>query len=194
MKKSIFKVFCSLAIILIFTSGGIAQQQKYSPPALSDANSWSIIMLPDPQTYQKFERNQPLFELMTAWISENIDKLKIQLVMCTGDLVEQNEMINPDGKAVNQPSKTQWASVARAFGKLDGKVPWVLAAGNHDYGYNDISIRHSNYNKYFPVDKNFRTQKLLRETALNAEGIPTMENAAFEFTSPQGRKFFIAYT
>jgi hypothetical protein len=23
---------------------------------------------------------------------------------------------------------------------------------------------------------------------LNAEGIPTLENAAFEFTSPQGRK------
>ncbi|HEX5024507.1 MAG TPA: serine/threonine protein phosphatase, partial [Agriterribacter sp.] len=102
--------------------------QNYKAPALSDSNSWSIIMLPDPQTYQKFERNQPIFELMTAWISENIEALNIQLVICTGDLVEQNEMINPDGIAANQPSRKQWASVAKAFGRLDGKVPYVLAA------------------------------------------------------------------
>ena len=191
MKRNNVKFFCSIVVAILCLTHAVAQQQKYTPPALSDSNSWSIIMLPDPQTYQKFERNQPLFELMTAWISENIDRLNIQLVMCTGDLVEQNEMINPDGKTVNQPSRMQWASVARAFGRLDGKVPYVLAAGNHDYGYSNISVRRSNYNTYFPVDKNFKTQKLIREAGLNAEGIPTMENAAFEFTSPQGRRFLL---
>ncbi|HTN06506.1 metallophosphoesterase [Agriterribacter sp.] len=191
MKQINLRFFCSIVIAVCCVTNVVAQQQKYIAPALSDSNSWSIIMLPDPQTYQKFERNQPLFELMTAWISENIDKLNIQLVMCTGDLVEQNEMINPDGIAANQASKQQWASVARAFGRLDGKVPYVLAAGNHDYGYTNISVRRSNYNTYFPVDKNFKTQKLIREAGLNAEGIPTMENAAFEFASPQGRKFLL---
>lgn len=168
-----------------------SQQKKFEAPALSDSASWSMIMLPDPQTYQKYGRNQPLFELMTAWIVENIDKLNIKLVMCTGDLVEQNEMINPDGKTANQPSKSQWESVARAFGRLDGKVPYVLAAGNHDYGYETIVERHTNYNKYFPVDKNFLNQKGIREVALNADGIPTLENAAYEFTSPKGRKFLL---
>lgn len=191
MKQGNLKFLCSIVIAVCCVINVVAQQQKYMAPALSDSNSWSIIMLPDPQTYQKFERNQPLFELMTAWISENVDKLNIQLVMCTGDLVEQNEMINPNGIAANQASKQQWASVARAFGRLDGKVPYVLAAGNHDYGYSNISVRRSNYNTYFPVDKNFKTQKLIREAGLNAEGIPTMENAAFEFTSPQGRKFLL---
>ncbi|HRP58643.1 metallophosphoesterase [Agriterribacter sp.] len=191
MKQVNLRLFCSIVVAVLCLTSAVAQQQKYVPPALSDPNSWSVIMLPDPQTYQKFERNQPLFELMTAWISENIDKLNIQLVVCTGDLVEQNEMINPNGKTVNQASKQQWASVARAFGRLDGKVPYVLAAGNHDYGYSNIGVRRSNYNTYFPVDKNFKTQKLIREAGLNAEGIPTMENAAFEFTSPQGRKFLL---
>ena len=191
MKRSNVKFFCSIVVAIFCLTNAAAQQQKYTPPALSDSSSWSIIMLPDPQSYQKFERNQPLFELMTAWISENIDRLNIQLVMCTGDLVEQNEMINPDGKTVNQPSRKQWASVSRAFNRLDGKVPYVLAAGNHDYGYSNISVRRSNYNTYFLVDKNFKTQKLIREAGLNAEGIPTMENAAFEFTSPQGRKFLL---
>jgi hypothetical protein len=66
-----------------------------------------MIMLPDPQTYVKFGRNQPIFELMITWISENIDHLNIKMVICTGDLVEQNEMINPDGKVANQASKQQ---------------------------------------------------------------------------------------
>lgn len=191
MKQVYFKIIFSIAVAILSFANATAQQQQYSAPELSDANSWSIIMLPDPQSYQKFERNQPLFELMTAWISENIEKLNIRLVMCTGDLVEQNEMINPNGVAANQASKQQWAAVAHAFNRLDGKVPYILAAGNHDYGYTNISVRRSNYNKYFPVDKNFKTQELVREVAVNAEGIPTMENAAFEFTSPQGRKFLL---
>ncbi|MCC6290127.1 MAG: metallophosphoesterase [Chitinophagaceae bacterium] len=191
MKLPSFKNFFVSIFLLLSISSAFAQQKKFEAPVLSDSNSWSVIMLPDPQTYQKFARNQPLFELMTAWVSENIDRLKIKLVMCTGDLVEQNEMINPDGTTANQPSKSQWESVSRAFGRLDGKVPYMLAAGNHDYGYNNISTRNSNYNKYFPVDKNFLTQKGIREVALNAENIPSLENAAYEFTSPQGRKFLL---
>jgi len=181
----------SLLIIICSAQVVFAQQKKYQAPALSDSNSWSIIMLPDPQTYQKFGRNQPLFELMTAWISENIDKLNIKLVICTGDLVENNEMINPDGIGANQPSKSQWEAVSRSFSRLDGKVPYMLATGNHDYGYKNISVRHSNFNKYFPIDKNFLTQKGIREVGMNAESIPTLENAAYEFTSPQGRQFLL---
>lgn len=190
--KKFFILQIVLWLLIVGTSfSAFSQQKKYEEPVLSHSDSWSMILLPDPQTYQKFSRNQPLFELMTAWISENIDKLNIQLVMCTGDLVEQNEMINPNNIAANQPSKSQWESVSRAFSRLDGKVPYMLAAGNHDYGYSNISIRRSNYNKYFPIDKNFLTQKGLREVALNAEGVPTLENAAYEFTSPQGRKFLL---
>src|SRR5690606_29421276 len=177
----------SFLITCLFFSAA-AQHEKFDAPALSDSGSWAIIMLPDPQTYQKFARNQPVFELMTAWISENIDRLNIQLVMCPGDLVEQNEMINPDGIAANQPSKAQWESVSRAFGRLDGKVPYMIATGNHDYGYSNITVRRTNYNTYFPVDKNSLTQQGIREVALNAEEIPTSETAVDEFPSPPGRR------
>lgn len=175
-------------LIFIFSTQLLEAQEKYNPPQLSSPDSWTMILLPDPQTYVKFGRNQPIFELMTTWISENIVPLNIKMVLCPGDLVEQNEMINPDGKVANQPSKLQWESVANAFSRLDGKVPYITAAGNHDYGYKNIENRNSNFNRYFPVDKNIQNQKILREVALNAEGIPTMENAAFEFTSPHGRK------
>lgn len=180
-----FAITFLLSILLWSNSSA---QQEYTAPALSSPDSWSIILLPDPQTYNKFERNQPLFELMTAWISENIDPLNIKMVLCTGDLVEHNEYINPDGKVGNQPSISQWKAVSHAFERLDGKIPYITALGNHDYGYKSIENRKSNFNTYFPVDKNFQNQKLLREVGLNAEGIPTLENAAFEFTSPHGKK------
>lgn len=175
----------SLFLLLAFTVDG---QRKYEPPQLSSHDSWSMIIIPDPQTYVKFGRNQPLFELMTAWIDENIDHLNIRMVLCVGDLVEHNEMINPDGEFGNQPSKLQWESVSRSFERLDGKVPYITALGNHDYGYKSIENRKSNFNQYFPVDKNFQNRKILRDVALNAEGIPTLENASFEITSPHGRK------
>ena len=188
----------SIAIVSLFAFKPIyAQQAKatskgaYAAPALISEDSWSMILIPDPQTYVKFGRNQPLFELMTSWVGENIEPLNIKMVLCTGDLVEQNEYINPDGLSGNQPSKSQWQSVARAFGRLDGRVPYVTALGNHDYGYKSIENRKSNFNTYFPVDKNFKNQQILREVGLNAEGIPTLENAAFEFTSPNGKKVLI---
>ena len=40
---------------------------------LSDPNSFSVIVIPDPQSYTKFAANQPLFELQTAWIAREID-------------------------------------------------------------------------------------------------------------------------
>ncbi len=187
--KHLYKKLSVILVIFLFFSNAILAQQKYSAPKLSHPGSWSMILMPDPQTYVKYERNQPLLELMTAWISENVDLLNIKMVLCTGDLVEHNEMINPDSIHANQPSKAQWASVARAFSRLDGKVPYITAAGNHDYGYKSIENRKSNFNKYFPVDKNFLTQKLVREVGMNGENIPTLENASFEFKAPSGKNF-----
>lgn len=77
-------------------------------PQLSDKNSFSMILLPDPQSYNKFDANQPLFELQTAWIANSIESLNVKGVLCTGDLVEQNEIRIPDGVNGNQTSEEQW--------------------------------------------------------------------------------------
>ena len=71
-----------------------AQQEKLFK--LKDANSWVMVLIPDPQSYVKFEQNQPIFEIITTWIKTNIDALNIKLVMCTGDLVDNNNDIIPD--------------------------------------------------------------------------------------------------
>ena len=113
------------------------------------------------------------------------------MTLCTGDVVEQNEYLNPDGINGNQPSKSQWESAARAFCRLDGKIPYVIAGGNHDFGYVSAENRNTNYDKYFPVDKNWMNQKLLRDVGFGGNNMPSLTNATYEFISPQGKKFLI---
>ncbi len=192
MKSNLFSKFIVLLFVALLAHQAIAQQSTtFKEPTLSTPGSWSMIMLPDPQTYVKFDYNQPLLELLTTWIVRYQEKLNIQMVLCTGDMVEQNDFLNPDGANGNQPSKLQWEAGARAFCRLDGKIPYVLATGNHDYGYKSAENRQTNYDKYFPVDKNWLNQKLLRDVGFNSDGMPSLTNATYEFTSPQGKKFLI---
>jgi hypothetical protein len=164
----------------------------YEPPALEEAGWWTLVLLPDPQTYQKFARNQPIFELMTAWIADNIDRLNIKLVLCTGDLVEQSGILDPDGAVADQTGTQQWAAVSRAFERLDNRVPCILATGNHDYGVSNVNeARRTHFDEYFSPSRNHLTQKLLRKAGTDAQGNPSLSNAAYEFISPQGRKFLI---
>lgn len=177
-----------VAIILRFSTSANAQGD-YQAPSLSDSESWTMIIVPDPQTYVKFARNQGTLELMTGWIEDNIDRLNIEMVLCTGDLVEQNEMLVPDNINGDQPSRNQWIAVSRAFERLDNKVPYILAAGNHDFGYKSVESRISNYNQYFPAHRNLSNVKILKEAGKNLEGKPTLQNSALEFISPHNRKF-----
>ena len=192
MKLFIFKKITVLFFAALFLHQTKAQQNTgFTEPVLSTPDSWSIIMLPDPQTYVKFDYNQPLLELMTAWIVRYQEKLNIQMVLCTGDIVEQNDFPNPDGINGNQPSKSQWEWAAQAFGRLDGKLPYVLATGNHDFGFVSAENRRTNYDNYFPVDKNRLNQQLLREVGANSDGNPSLTNAVYEFSSPQRKKFLL---
>ena len=82
-----------------------------------------MILLGDPQGYVKYDINQPLFELCTAWIVDHIENLKIKAVLCTGDVVEQNENIVRNRKMLNQTSREMWEASSKAFARLDNKVP-----------------------------------------------------------------------
>jgi hypothetical protein len=163
----------------------------FREPSLTSPQSWSMILLPDPQTYIKFDYNQPLLELLTAWMVRYRETLNIQIALCTGDMVEQNEMPNPNGINGNQSSKEQWEFGVRAFSRLDGKIPYIIATGNHDFGYKSAENRRTNYDRYFPADKNHLNQKLLRDVAFDVDGTPSLTNATYELTNPHGKKYLI---
>lgn len=160
-------------------------------PKLSDPESFSMILIPDPQSYVKFDANQPLFELQTAWIANSLESLNIKGVLCTGDLVEQNEIRIPNGVNGNQTSEEQWKAVSRAFERLDGKVPYMICTGNHDYGYERAENRLCHLPDYFPAERNSCWRKSLVAVGQNAQGIPTLENAAYELDTPTWGKLLV---
>ena len=175
--------------VLIFIISYSAFSQEYEKPKLSNQDSWSMILLPDVQSYVKFGRNQPILDLMMTWIVENMDTLNVKMVMATGDLVDDNKAVVANSNKMNQPAKSQWEAVSRSFSKLDGKVPYITCTGNHDYSFGDNRKKNSLFNQYFPVDKNFLNQKILRYATENTEGVLSLENAAYEFTDPYGNKY-----
>ena len=175
-------------IFAFFLSYGksTAQDEGFISPAIENENSWTLVLLPDPQTYVKFERNQGIFDIMTAWIAENTERLKIKMVLCTGDLVEQNNILKGEGPNGNQSSINQWRAVDRSVARLDHKVQYILAAGNHDFGYKNIETRHTHYDAFITADRNSLNEKMLREYYYSQEGMPTLANALFEFVDPHG--------
>lgn len=181
----------SLLLVFLYFVAPAWGQQVYQKPKLSDSQSWSLVLLPDPQSYVKFDRNIGIVNLMTSWVKENVDSLNTQFVLCTGDLVEQNELLNPNGKAANQNSKQQWSSIRGAFEKLDGYVPYVLATGNHDYGHVSAEYRSTQYDKYFSPEQNGLNARALREVGPNLNGASTAVNALFEFQTPHPRKILV---
>ncbi len=99
-----------------------------------------IVLLPDTQTYA--EKYPEILHAQVDWIAKSAKD--ITLVLQQGDLTQNN-------------SDKEWKNVQDAFSKLNNKVPYVLAVGNHDMGsapgkYADI--RNSKvYGQYFPYSQ-----------------------------------------
>ena len=120
--------FAILFIIFISASAAFAEA----------ADTFTIIALPDTQIYS---RSYPeIFRAQTQWIVDNIKTLNIKLVVGLGDIVD------------NGSSLTQWQNANSAISTLDGRVPYMLAIGNHDYDNNKPSSRSAvYYNTFYGV-------------------------------------------
>jgi len=181
------KRICLCVVVSLLVSSAYSQA-RYEKPSLENKDSWSLIMVPDVQNYVKWGRNQPILDLMMAWIEENIDTLNIKMVMCVGDLVQNNEKINNDYDG-NQSTQRQWEAASQAFSKLDGKVPYIAATGNHDYSIDRNGHRTSRYGEFFTIDKNHLNRKTLVQNTRSEDGKPTLENAAYEIKGLNGKNY-----
>jgi hypothetical protein len=184
--KRITRAFSLLLVVLMTTN--VVAQESFEKPVLSHKDSWSMIVLPDFQNYTKWGRNQPIMDLMMRWIEENIDTLNVKMVVCVGDLIQNNEKIINDFDG-NQTTKQQWESVSNAFKILDGKVPYIAAAGNHEYSIDRQGNRTSLYTDYFYTERNHLNQKYLVQNTRNEQGRPTLENSALEIKGLNGKDY-----
>jgi calcineurin-like phosphoesterase family protein len=185
------QIICSLALLfsaLFFTASSASAQKGYRKPALENKASWTMIMVPDIQNYVKWKENQPILDLMSAWIEANIDTLNIKMVVCVGDLVHNNEKITNDYDG-NQPTQLQWEAAARAFNRLNGKVPYIAATGNHDYSIDRGGKRSSRYNEFFRVEANHLNHKSLVQNSRDESGQQTLANSAYELKNLNGKDY-----
>lgn len=185
MRRIFITVLGVLLGIQLSAQGPIGEPQIPVYPSLQDSGSFTMIMVPDPQSYTKFAANQPLFELQTAWIAQNAKRLRVAAALFTGDMVEQNNLlINggvPNPYNGDQTSRQQWTAVSEGLAYLDGNVPYIVAQGNHDVGYVSAENRNSSMPEYIFPERNTCFTKSLVATCANYQGMQTMENAAFEF-------------
>lgn len=163
-------------------------QDDYRQPELEDPASWSVVVIPDLQGYAKNQASQPIARMMTAWIADNIERLNIKMVLCVGDVVEQNDRIS-NGFSGDLTSARQWQGMADAFDVLDGRVPYMVATGNHDYTYTRSGERRSHIGEYFPIERNRLNTAAICQFGLDAAENPAVENCAFSLKAPGGRDY-----
>ena len=180
-----------IATVVLLTASSASAQHRADQQELDNKDSFSMILLGDPQGYIKYDINQPLFELQTAWIADNIENLNIKAVLCTGDLVEQNENLIMNRNMLNQTSREMWENVSRSFSRLDNKIPYIISTGNHEYGYRHSENGNTHFPEYFPVERNKKWYDCAVAVYPNRSGVESLENAAFEFEQPAWGKILV---
>jgi predicted MPP superfamily phosphohydrolase len=122
--------------LALFLPGFMKAQTPASSPTPPD--EFTIVALPDTQFYSSL--NPQIFAAQTKWIADHVQDQNIQLVVGLGDIV--------DGGGV----QAQWQNADAAVRLLSGKVPYMMAIGNHDYDQNNPAGRTAstvNFNSYF---------------------------------------------
>jgi hypothetical protein len=124
-----------LALCLCAAMGPQMRAQTASPTPVDE---FTIVALPDTQFYSSL--NPQIFAAQTQWIANHVQDQNIQLVVGLGDIV--------DGGG----DQTQWQNADAAVRLLSGKVPYMMAIGNHDYDQNNPAGRTAstkNFNAFF---------------------------------------------
>lgn len=142
------------------------------PPKI-EPGAFTIAVLPDTQNYS--ERYPQTYLAQTNWIVENCKDRNISCVLHLGDITNNNATV-------------EWENAQKAMRVLDGKLPYFLVPGNHDYSAGgDCTDRTSMLNDYFHVGQ-------FRETPTFGgvyDKEPDRLENSFHLFSAEGRKFLV---
>ncbi len=105
------------------------------PPAPADG-SFTVAVLPDTQNYS--ERFPAQYHAQTEWVAGNVKDRRIAAVLHLGDVTNRN-------------TPAEWKVAREALAKLDGRVPYFMCPGNHDFGRGGgCADRTSGFTEAFP--------------------------------------------
>ena len=109
------------------------------PCSQAQAEPFRLIVLPDTQFNSEKWPQQTT--KMTEWIAKNQQSLNVKYVLHVGDMVNVAS------------DKRQWEYFDASMRVLDGKVPYVLAVGNHDFDM--LAGKRSTvlFDRHFPAER-----------------------------------------
>lgn len=146
---------------------------RRDPFPSEDPAVWMFAVLPDTQIYTV--KYPSLFEAQTRWIADNAERLRIRFVLHAGDVVNDNR-------------GEQWDVAERALRRLDGRVPYVVALGNHDYGPRGCSSdRTTLFTERFPAE-----ELTSRPGFVESFEAGRVDNSAHVFETPSGPWMVVA--
>lgn len=130
MQSSALTPILALAGTLLCIAALPATISGQETPAWIDGST-TLVVLPDTEVY--CQKRPEFLAAQTKWIADNARHRNIAYVLHTGDIVHDD--VEP-----------QWRIAKQSFATLEGRVPYALALGNHDYS---DSRRTTSINSYF---------------------------------------------
>ena len=97
--------------------------------------STTLVVIPDTEGYAA--KRPHIFNAMMKWVADNREARNITYLLHVGDITNNN-------------TKGEWKNARKAFDFIEGKVPYVLAAGNHDYDHTPGRLTYMN--EFFKVE------------------------------------------
>jgi predicted phosphodiesterase len=123
--KAAIVLLMTLAFWLTAMRAGAAE-----PPFVE--GSQTLVVLPDTEGYAG-RRPQIFFDMM-KWVANQQKVRNVIGLLHVGDITNDNR-------------EHEWKNARKAFDFIEGKIPYVLAAGNHDYDHTPGRLTHMN--EYF---------------------------------------------
>lgn len=102
-----------------------------------EAGSETVVVMPDTERYS--DDYPEMFAAQTRWIAAAAERRRIAYALHLGDVTQHN-------------APAEWEVARRCFAMLDGRVPYALVPGNHDYEGNAPARESSRLSEYFPAD------------------------------------------
>ena len=132
--------FCIALLLALFLSAAVSTRMpaQIAAPSPTPVDEFTVVALPDTQFYSSL--NPQIFAAQTQWIANHVQDQNIKLVVGLGDIVDGGGDL------------TQWQNADAAVRLLDGRVPYMMAIGNHDYDQNNPAGRTAstkNFNSFF---------------------------------------------
>jgi hypothetical protein len=119
---------------------------------LSEADDFTIVVLPDTQNYTQFPGNFPQYPAQTQWVWDHRNTDRIVAVLHNGDVVQHGNTEEIEWERADTAMTTLETSTANF---ADG-IPYGVAVGNHDNGayvHDDKPFATTLFNKWFGVKR-----------------------------------------